>query len=397
MTDFKKHIPFSKPEISDDEIREVSRVLKSGWLTGGPEVSLFEKEFAETLSVKEAVALNSATAALHLALHFHEIGQGDAVICPAITFAATATTALMTGAIPFFADVDRKSYLLTADSIEKFIKERCVTDKGRWPVEKKTGLNIKAVLPVHLAGRVCDIKAIEQVADKYNLTVIEDAAHAFPAKYKNGKSVGSSGHFAAFSFYATKNLTSGEGGMLTMNDSEAASRLRCIRQHGMTANKTAGRSWAYTIDELGFKYNMNDIAAAIGRVQLKKTEEFYKHRKSISDYYRDSLKDISGLSGMPDAMEGESYHIFAVEIEKDRDYFMDQLTEKGIGISLHFTPLYRHPVFSKTGLYNESEFPVSEEIFKRSVSLPLSNSLSMEDAHYVSAAVKEILELINHG
>ncbi len=403
MTDFKKHIPFAKPEITEQDIEAVTRVLRSGWLTGGPEVRKFEEEFAEFTGAREAVALNSATAALHLALHIQGIGPGDAVLVPAITFAATATTVMMTGAVPLITDVERTSYLMTPEIAESFITEKCTLNKGNYPVHSKTGLKIRGIVPVHTGGRICDMAGFSAVAERYNLFLSEDAAHAFPGKYADGRFAGNSGHPASFSFYATKNLTTGEGGMLTLQNSETAARLRRIRQHGMIPDTTPGRSWAYRIEEAGFKYNMSDTAAALGREQLKRANAALEHRKKLTFLYRDLLNRTEGILLLPYEQEGESYHLFAVETEADsssgktviRDALMQGLAQRNIGVSLHFTPLYRHGLFQKTGLYHPEEFAVSEEIFSASISLPLSNSLKEEEVVTTADAVKELIHIIS--
>ncbi len=385
----KKSLPFARPDISQRERDAVDRVLRSGWLTSGPEVHAFEEEFARSVGADHAIAVNSATAGLHLGLQVLGIGKGDLVVLPSITFTATAEAVLYTGAKPAILDVGRSDYLLNAEVILKFIQDRCETREGKI-FEKASGLRLKAIMPVHLGGRPCDLDAIQSIADKHDLHVVEDAAHAFPAKYKN-RMIGNISDMTAFSFYATKNLATGEGGMITTNNEKAAGRLRRLRLHGIKGQTWGRKRWKYDVVEQGYKYNMTDLAAAMGRVQLARMNEMQERRMSIAARYREAFADIKGIQIVPDP-DGSSQHLFTIEIGKEapvsRDRFVEEMYARGIGTSLHFIPLYRHTFYKEMG-YSPADFPASEEIYRRIVSLPLYSAMTDDDMEDVVFAVRE--------
>ncbi|MCE9600211.1 MAG: DegT/DnrJ/EryC1/StrS family aminotransferase, partial [Spirochaetia bacterium] len=248
----KKSLPYARPDISSLEREAVDRVLRSGWLTSGPEVHAFEEEFARAVGADYAIAVNSATAGLHLAMEVLGIGSGDLVLVPSITFTATAEAVLYTGAQPHILDVNRSTYLMDPEIVLQFIKEDCEVHE-RKIIHKSSGKRLRAMIPVHLGGRPCDLEALQAIADKYDLHVVEDAAHAFPTRYKN-RMIGNVSEITAFSFYATKNLSTGEGGMVTTNSDKIANRLKRLRLHGIKGQTWGRKRWKYDVVEQGYKY-----------------------------------------------------------------------------------------------------------------------------------------------
>ncbi|MBL8022013.1 MAG: DegT/DnrJ/EryC1/StrS family aminotransferase [Leptospirales bacterium] len=388
----KKSLPYARPDISSLEREAVDRVLRSGWLTSGPEVHAFEDEFARAVGADFAIAVNSATAGLHLAMEVLGIGTGDLVLVPSITFTATAEAVLYAGAQPHIVDVDRSTYLMDPQIVLNFIKEECEL-RERKVIHKASGKILRALIPVHLGGRPCDLEGLQAIADKYDLHIVEDAAHAFPTRYKN-RMIGNVSEITAFSFYATKNLSTGEGGMVTTNSDKIANRLKRLRLHGIKGQTWGRKRWKYDVVEQGYKYNMTDLAAAMGRVQLMRTAEMQERRHAIASRYRDAFQDIKGIQIVKDP-EGSSQHLFTIEIapaaKMSRDRFVEEMYARGIGTSLHFIPLYRHTFYKEMG-YEPGNFPASEDIYKRIVSLPLYSSMSDDDVEDVVFAVQETFE-----
>ena len=332
-------IPFAKPSIGEEEIAAVTRVLRNGWLTTGAETRLFEHEFSDALGAPHAIAVNSATAGLHLALEAAGIGPGDRVIVPTYTFAATAEVVHHLGAEVTMVDIDRDTLLLDLQQVELLLQK---------------DPSIRAVIPVHFAGQTCDMNRLMEAAERHQVFVIEDAAHAFPATCGD-RHVGTLGHATVFSFYATKTITTGEGGMVTTADTVMADRMRVMRLHGISRDvfdryRQAGANWRYEVVAPGFKYNMTDLAAAIGRVQLKKSLDFRNRRAAVVDYYFDHLRDLPlRLPTVRDPRDLHAWHLFVVQVEKhsplNRDAIMSLLAEAGIGTSVHFIPLHLHQWF----------------------------------------------------
>jgi dTDP-4-amino-4,6-dideoxygalactose transaminase len=379
-------IPFFRPSIGPEEEKAVISVLRSGWLTTGEVAERFEKEFAAFIGVRHALAVSSATAGLHLALESLGVGHGDAVITTPYTFAATAEVVRYLGADPLFVDIRSDSMNIDPEAVESALK-RCRAEKRR----------VSAILPVHVAGLPCDMGMLTDIAGRYGVPIVEDAAHAFPVRI-SGRFVGAMAQAGVFSFYATKTITTGEGGMLVTDRDEIAARARIMRLHGIDRDvwnryTTPEASWRYDVVAPGFKYNLTDIAAAIGRSQLAKAEDFLFRRTSIARRYQDGFAGLDFLE-LPVPAASHAWHLFIVHIVPnkltvDRDAFAKELTRRGIGISVHFIPLHIMSYYRRRyGLRPES-FPQALESFRTCISLPLSPSLSDEDVDRVITAVKE--------
>lgn len=376
-------IPFHRAYISEDEINSVSEVLRSGWLTMGEKTFEFERNFSAYTGAENSVAVNSCTAALHLALKAAGIKPGDEIIIPAMTFIATWEVITYFGAVPVLADVDTDNFTIDPDDIEKNITPRT-----------------RAIIPVHYGGECCDMDCIMEIADEHGLNVIEDAAHALPAFYK-GKTVGTIGDMTCFSFYATKTVTTGEGGMITTANSEWAERIRRLRLHSITKdawNRYSDKgSWQYDVSEPGYKYNITDIASTIGIEQLKKCDLMNAMRHQIAVKYNNAFRKSELLQtwGVRDVNEC-AWHLYPVRINTaalsiNRDEFILKLKEAGISTSVHYIPLYRFSCFKNSG-YVETGFPGCEDIFLREVSLPIYPGMTGSETDYVIENVLSILK-----
>ncbi len=358
-------IPFHRPSIGEAEIEAAVAVLRSGWLTSGPKVIEFEQAFADAIGVEHAVAVNSATAALHLALEALGVGPGDEVILPTYTFTACGEVVAHLGAKIVLADVG-EDYLMGPRQVLSVATKRT-----------------KAVIAVHFAGLAANVPAISGLG----YAVIEDAAHALPAMLGDEK-VGSLGNAAAFSFYATKTMTTGgEGGMLTTDDALIADRVRMMRLHGLSAGAWdrygAGNKWAYSVEEAGYKDNLTDLAAAIGIVQLRRLGEMAAARRRIAARYDEGLK---GVVDLPPRRPGHSWHLYIIGTDR-RDTVMGNLTMAGIGASVHVIPLHLHPYYQRLG-YAKGDFPNAERLSRRSISLPIWPDMSDAQVDEVIAAVR---------
>ncbi len=387
-------LPFSQPSIGKEEISEVIDVLKSGWITTGPKVKLFEEEFAKYIGCKHAIAVNSCTAGLHLALEAIGIREGDEVITSPMTFAATGEVIRYLNAKPLFVDLDPATMNLDVEALKDIVERKC----GSGNTAK-----LKAIVPVHYAGYPCDMDAIMALASRYNLRVVEDAAHAFPTSYKR-RMIGTIGDISCFSFYATKNITTGEGGMITTENEEFADRARIMSLHGISKDAwkryMAEGSWYYEIIAPGYKYNFTDIAAALGIAQLKKTDIFMNRRRQIADMYHEAFQGLDELD-LPLANGEEkgtthSWHLYVIRLNLqrlaiDRNKFIDELRRKGIGTSVHFIPLHLHPYYRDTYGYQPDDFPVAYETYQRIVSLPIYPRMSDGDVQKVVDAVTDIV------
>ncbi len=377
-------LSFHNPSIGEDEISAVVEALREGWISSGPRVKRFEEEFAAAVGSKFAIAVNSGTAALHLALEALGIGEGDEVMVPVMTFAATAEAAIYLGARPVFIDC-------RSDSLQVDEKE----------IARAVTARTKAVVAVHYGGQACEMDPILQLAEEKGLAVVEDAAHAFPASYK-GRNVGTLCDAAAFSFYATKTLAVGEGGMLTTDDEAIARRAGIMRLHGIThggefRDKKEG-TWNYSIESVGYKYNMPEPQAAIGLVQLRRRGELLTRRTEIADRYRRNLAGLDAIE-LPEVLpeREHAWHLFVIKLQLgrltiDRDSFIEELRKRKIGASVHFIPLHLQRFYAdRFGLHAE-DFPNADAVFRRVLSLPIWPGMCDADVDDVVAAVKEIVE-----
>ena len=356
-------VPIAKPIIGDEEIENVVEVLKSGMIAQGPKVEEFEQKFAEWVGAKYGIAVNSGTAALHVALLSCGIGEGDEVITTPFTFIASGNSILYTGAKPVFADIDLKTYTLDPSSIESLITE-----------------NTKAILPVQLYGQSADMDEINEIAEKYGLIVIEDAAQAHGATC-NGKKVGSMGDMSCFSFYPTKNMTTSEGGIITTDDEDLAENAKVFRAHGASVR--------YHHDEIGYNFRMTDISAAIGLAQLDKIDEFNDKRIANAAYLNEGLKDVDGIVTPYCAPDSRHvYHQYTIRVEKgDREDWVESINEFGVGTGIHYPiPLYNQPIYKTLGI--EGYCPNAELAADNVISLPVHPSLTKEDLDLVIEAVK---------
>ncbi|HXJ68527.1 MAG TPA: DegT/DnrJ/EryC1/StrS family aminotransferase [Verrucomicrobiae bacterium] len=377
-------LPFAAPLLGDEEIQEVVHCLRSGWLTTGHKVKQFEREFGEFIGAKHALAVNSCTAALHLALEAVGVGPGDEVITTPMTFTATAAVIEHLGARPVFADVTARTLNIDPEQIRRRLSPRT-----------------KAILPVHFAGQACDMDAIVDIARGAGVPVIEDAAHAIPTRY-NGRMVGTLSDITCFSFYATKNVTTGEGGMVVTDRDDIMERMRLMHLHGMSKDAwkryTQNGSWSYEILAPGFKYNLTDIAAAIGIHQLRKCQAFHRRRLTIADQYDAAFADLPGIS-IPRVEDRESHgwHLYVIQVDPERltlgrDAFIDQLIARNIGVSVHFIPLHVHPYYRERYALRPQDFPNAWGAYERIVSLPIYAKMSDDDVRHVIDAVRGIAQ-----
>lgn len=379
-----KYIIFGSPMIEEPEVKEMIKTLRSGWLGTGPKTAKFENMVGQLTGAKYVMAVNSCTAALHLSLIASGIGPGDEVITTPMTFCATANAIIHSGATPVFVDVNFDSMNIDETKIEKAIT-------------KKT----KAIIPVHLAGRPCEMDKIVAIAKKHNLIVIEDAAHAIGAEYK-GKKIGNISDLTCFSFYVTKNITTGEGGMVLTNNKNFADKIKVLALHGMS--KDAWKRFSdngykhYEVVYPGFKYNMIDIQASIGIHQLKRLQKYDKRREKIWDFYNKELENLPlTLPSLDSSYAKHAKHLYTILIDKkrcgiNRDQFMQEMHLRGIGTGVHYNPVHLHKYYRDTYGYKIGDYPNAEYIGARTVSLPLSAKLTMDEAKRIVEAVKDILK-----
>ncbi|HEY9515154.1 MAG TPA: DegT/DnrJ/EryC1/StrS aminotransferase family protein [Gemmatimonadaceae bacterium] len=376
-------LAFSPPSIGEEEVAEVVDTLRSDWLTTGPKTQRFERDFARYVGARQALALNSCTAGLHTALVALGIGPGDEVITTTMTFAATVNVIEHVGARPVLVDVEPDTLNIDPRRVEEAITRRT-----------------RAVMVVHYAGHPADMDAIEELAAAHGFAVIEDAAHAIPARYK-GRMIGSGENPTAFSFYATKNLTTGEGGMLTGN-AEFVERARPISLHGMTRDALRryekGGSWRYEIEAPGFKYNMTDIQAAMGLCQLRKLEHFDQQRRDVVAAYNGAFSDEPALEiPVERADVYHAWHLYVLRLHPEmltigRDQFIDELTERNIGTSVHFIPVHTHPYYRDRYGFGSTDFPVAYSNFERMLSIPLNPRLTAAAVDDVISAVLDVVD-----
>lgn len=383
MTDGPAPLPFAMPDVGEDEIDAVVAAIRSGWLSSGPRVSEFESAFSAFLGEGlHAVALNSATAGLHLALEACGVGPGDEVLVPTWTFTATAEVVRYLGAEPVLVDVDPVSLNIDFDDAARRITERT-----------------RAVMPVHLAGLPIPHKLLSDFASSHRLDIVEDAAHAFPAAVDDLRVGAGETRATVFSFYATKTITTGEGGMVVTRDADLAARVRVMRLHGISRNafdryRSTTPSWAYDVVAPGYKYNLGDPAAAMGLVQLSRAEEMRSRREQIALRYDEAFADVPlDRPFIPGSDVQHAWHLYIVRTGRDhnRDTVIGDLAAQGIGTSVHFIPLHIHPYWRDRGRFDQSEFPVASAQYRRVISLPIYSAMSDADVDRVIGAVRGAL------
>jgi len=382
MSPSTEFIPFARPTLGPEEERAAVEVIRSGWLTTGPQAAAFEEEFAAYVGSRHALAVCSATAGLHLALEALGVGPGDLVATTPYTFTATAEVIRYLGADPVFVDVEPRTYNLDPRCLERAVRD--------------SGERLKAVLPVHIGGLPCALEKIQAVSAP--VPVVEDAAHAFPVTL-DGRYAGAIGTLGVYSFYANKNITTGEGGMVVTDRDDLASRVRIMRNHGIDreawARYTApGASWKYAVVEAGYKYNLTDIAAAIGRVQLRRAESFLADRRRVARVYIEQLKDLEFVE-LPVTAESHAWHLFLLRLRPERltisrDRFVEALREVGIGTSVHYIPLHIMPYYSRRYGLAPADFPVALDCYERTISLPIYPALTDAQVSRVVEAVRQI-------
>lgn len=370
-------IPYGRQIIDDDDIQAVVDVLKSDYLTTGPKIAEFEQSVSDYVGAKYAVAVSNGTAALHAACFAAGIGEGDEVITTPITFAASANCVLYCGGKPVFADIDPQTYNIDAEDIKRKITART-----------------KAVIPVHLAGQPCDMDAIHKIAEEYHLMVIEDGAHALGSVYK-GKKIGALSDMTTFSFHPVKPITTGEGGMVVTDDEELYQRLVLFRSHGITRDASLltedGGPWFYQQLELGYNYRITDIQCALGCSQMKKLQRFIGRRRELAARYDEALKDCLHLLLPYQLPQTESgYHLYIIQVtDCDRRQVFEELRAKGVGVNVHYIPVYYHPYYREHG-YGDVCCPHAEQLYQRMMSIPLHAGMTDAQQDYVIQCIKEI-------
>jgi perosamine synthetase len=383
------YLPFALPDVGEEELAQIRESLTTGWVTTGPKTRQFESAFAAAVGARHAVALNSCTAAMHLALEAIGLQAGDEVITSTYTFAASAEVIRYFDARPVLVDIDPLSFNLLPDQVAAAITPRT-----------------KAIIPIHIAGLSAELDAIYAIAEQHDLAVIEDAAHAFPATYK-GQIIGAAPtthtfkHAVCFSFYATKTITTGEGGMLTTDDADLADRCRVMALHGISKDAwkrySAEGSWYYEVIAPGFKYNMTDIAAGMGLAQLEKAERMWHQRKAIAAQFNRAFANVSQLQTPIDRTDcRHAWHLYMLrlnldELKIDRAQFIDELKARNIGTSVHFIPLHLHPYYRETYGYQPDDFPIARREYQREVSLPIYSSMSEQDVRDVIETVLDVV------
>ena len=382
-----RFIPFHRPSVGAEEFDAISKVLESGWLTTGPSAQQFERDFAAYIGCSYALAVNSCTAALQLGLDAVGVSPAEEVLVPTYTFTASAAVVTHMGARPVLCDSLPGGFNLDPSDLEARITPKT-----------------KAILAVHIGGEPCDLFSVHQIASRHGLHVIEDAAHALPASY-NGERIGRNSEACAFSFYATKTITTGEGGMFVTNNGAYARRAAMMRLHGISGDAWKRYSkegtWYYDVIEAGFKMNMPDLLAAIGLAQLRKAARFYRRRQEIASLYLGLLSTIEELE-MPPLAEGHSWHLFIVRLRSPlltgrRNLFIEDLKRSGIGTSVHFIPLHLHSYYRSRYGYKKGDFPNAEDAYERAISLPIYPDLSDADVEYVANTIKRIVQAHRKG
>lgn len=395
-------VPFFRPDLGQQEVDEVVATLRSGWLTTGPKVNRFERDFATAVGVSHAVALNSCTAALHLAVEALGLSPGDGVLLPTMTFAATAEVVRYMGAIPVLVDCDPLTGNMSLDDAERKLEQ---LDEGKLPVVVPRN-RISGIIPVHVGGLMMPVDEVQEFASRHGLWVVEDAAHALPAAWRKDLSAPwqrcgeGTATVSCFSFYANKTITTGEGGMAVTNDAGLAERMRLMSLHGLSHDAwgrySGNGKWDYQILAPGFKYNLTDVAASIGIHQLARAEEMRTEREAVARRYQERLADVEELI-LPanDPNRINSWHLFPVQLNLDRlsidrNGFVDQLKAAGVGCSVHWRPLHLHPYYRETFGWRAQDFPIATALWQRLVSLPIFSGLTEEEIDHVVNTVRRL-------
>jgi dTDP-4-amino-4,6-dideoxygalactose transaminase len=395
-------VPFFRPSLTEAEIEEVVACMRSGWLTTGPRTRQFEADFAAAVGGSHAVAVNSCTAALHLAVEALNLGPGQAVLVPTMTFAATAEIVRYQGAVPVLVDCDSRTLNMDLEDAARKIED---VRRGRTPLDPS--LEIVGIVPVHLGGLMLDMDAVRAFATAHGLWVVEDAAHALPAAYRAGPDQAwrrcgeRTADVTCFSFYANKTITTGEGGMAVTDDDAIAARIRSMSLHGLSHDawkRFSGGSWDYRIMAPGFKYNLTDIAASIGIHQLRRAEPLRRRREEIAERYRSALADVPTVEvPEPHVDRLHSWHLFPLRLRLDRlaidrDAFIEELNACGVGTSVHWRPLHLHPYYETTFGWRPTDLPVASREWRRLVSLPLFPAMTDEEFEHVVAEVRDLCD-----
>lgn len=407
MIETAVQVPFYRPDISDQEIGEVVSTLRSGWLTSGSKASRFEKDFAIAVGARHAVALNSCTAALHLAVEALGLQPGQAVLVPTMTFAATAEVVRYLGAIPILVDCDSVSgNLHLPDAMNKI--EALRNGKLTLTVKdlKTRDLKVVGIMPVHVGGLMMNVEQLKTFAADQGLWIVEDAAHSFPAAWRSGRDKPwqrcgeDTADVSCFSFYANKTITTGEGGMAITNNAELSERMRVMSLHGLSQDAwnrySSGGSWDYKIIAPGFKYNLTDIAASIGVHQLARAQVMRLERESIASFYSVAMSDVEELELPPqDENRVHSWHLFPIRLRLEklaisRNIFIDKLKAAGVGCSVHWRPLHLHPYYSETFGWQPEDFPVATSLWERLISLPIFPGMREEEMAHVVDTVTDL-------
>jgi dTDP-4-amino-4,6-dideoxygalactose transaminase len=394
-------VPFFLPSISDDEIAEVVACLRSGWLTTGPRARQFESRFAERVRARHAVAVNSCTAALHLAVEAMKLRPGEAVLVPTMTFAATAEVVRYQGAVPLLVDCEPETFNMDLADAQRKIED---LRAGRTPLSPE--LRVVGIMPVHVGGLMMDMEAVGAFAARHGLWVVEDAAHAFPAAFRAGpdrpwRQCGeNTAAVTCFSFYANKTMTTGEGGMAVTDDPALADRMRQMSLHGLSNdawNRYAGRhAWDYRIVAPGYKYNLTDVAAALGIHQLARADDMRRGRESLALSFRDALADLAQIDLPPAPSDRlHAWHLFPIRLRLerlsiDRNAFVERLRDRGVGCSVHWRPLHLHPYYQETFHWLPEHLPVASTQWQRTVSLPLFPGMRDQQRRHVVNVVRDL-------
>ena len=377
------NVPFHRASLGEEEVQAVSEVLRSGWLTMGSKTLEFERRFADYVGSRYAIAVSSCTAALHLSLEAIGLEPGDEVLLPTTTFTATAEVVTYLRARPVFVDIDPLTMNISPGDAKRRISPRT-----------------RAMIPVHFAGLPCDMDSLRDLAQAHQLHVVEDAAHALPSAYR-GRRIGALSELTAFSFYATKTLTTGEGGMITTDDESHVKRMQVMRLHGISRNawNRSGSSWDYEVREAGYKYNLTDLQSAIGMAQLAKCDEMNEARRRIAERYSDAFASLPALEVpeiLPDRQSSWHLYVLRLRLEQlsiDRKRFIEELAARGVNASVHFIPLHLQPYYQERFGYRPGDFPNAEHEYERCVSLPIYPGMSDDEIRYVITTVSDIVRL----